>query len=279
VKEASERFMEGIELGQQQDPLFEAISQGFQGIVALKWTGIEQGMQLLASCIDGLRKYSTTRWDEFAFLHSYGAFYEIKNNLELAEQTYRECLSMRQFERWYWHAGALTGLVRVHYLKGEYHAIASVMQEAETLAQRYEYNDHLASLRTIQGHLALESQVVGEEQRFETALSFYKQALVYALRYNRFLLDEVLSGRPHGTPLQPIIPHCVKRGKEGVRMLHSLRDWWESELNNLDVPRPDGVSPIPAGILLVECERQARREELGDGTVQETVLEQLDKYL
>ena len=99
--------------------------------------------------------------------------------------------------------------------------------------------------------------------------------IIYALRYNRFLLDEALSGRPQGTPLRPIIPHCLERGEEGQRMLIALRDWWKTGVNDVGTPRPDTISPIPEGILLLEAERIAREREPGDGTLQKTVLEHI----
>jgi len=56
-------------------------------------------------------------------------------------------------------------------------------------------------------------QVSNLSYGFDAALRHYQHALIYALRYNRFLLDEVLSGRPQGTPLRPILPECLKRGE------------------------------------------------------------------
>ena len=100
-------------------------------------------------------------------------------------------------------------LVRVKHAQGDIAAIPPLLAEAEQLARQYEYNDHLASLRLTQGHLAWET---GNQ---DEALAFYQHAMIYALRYNRFLLDELLSGRPQGTPLRPIIPYCLERGEEG----------------------------------------------------------------
>lgn len=112
-----------------------------------------------------------------------------------------------------------------------------------------------------------------------STLDYFKQALVYALRYNRFLLDEVLSGRPQGTPLPPIIPFCLKRGEEGRQMLIALRDWWQTGVNDIGTPRPDTISPIPEGIPLLEAERIARECEPGDGSPQRSVVEQIETAL
>jgi len=124
--------------------------------------------------------------------------------------------------------------------------------------------------------LALEETDFYEKR---TTLDFFKQSLVYALRYNRFLLDEVLSGRPQGTPLRPVISYLLERGEEGRSMLIALRDWWCTGKNDIGTPRPDTISPIPEGIPLREAERIAREREPGDGLPQRTVVEQLDAAL
>jgi hypothetical protein len=154
-----------------------------------------------------------------------------------------------------------------------------MLAETEAVAYQYEYNDHLASLRLSQAQLAWDSALPALGRGFDAALAYYKQALIYALRYNRFLLDEVLWGGGISTPLKPIIPHCLERTFEGQRMLTALRDWWQTGTNDLDVARPDTISPIPEGITLLEAERIAREREPGDNTPQKTVLEQLALHL
>jgi hypothetical protein len=96
---------------------------------------------------------------------------------------------------------------------------------------------------------------------------------------NRFLLDEVLSGRPQGTPLRPMIPYCLARGDEGRQILTALRDWWKTGVNDIGTPRPDTISPIPDGIALLEAERIAREREPGDGAPQKSVVEQIEAAL
>jgi hypothetical protein len=112
-----------------------------------------------------------------------------------------------------------------------------------------------------------------------TTIGYFKEAMIYALRYNRFLLDEVLSGRPRGAPLHPIIPHCLDRGEEGRRMLIALRDWWKTGVNDIGSPRPDTISPILEGIPLMEAERIAREREPGDGSPQKAVIDQVETAL
>ncbi len=215
-----------------------------------------------------------------------GLVYESAHQLDIAMNHYTRSLLARG--RSYFEGAALTGLVRVKHAQSDYAAIPPLLAEAEQLAQQYEYNDHLASLRLTQGHLALtpvpspsgrREEAGGWGEGFDAALRYYQHALIYALRYNRFLLDEVLSGRPQGTPLRPIIPECLKRGEEGRRMLIALRDWWQTGVNDIGTPRPDTISPIPEGIPLLEAERIAREREPGDGSPQKSVIEQIENAL
>lgn len=195
--------------------------------------------------------------------------------LTTAEDYYRQSLE-RRVSRFYFECGALTGLVRVNHAQDDYAAIPPLLAEAEQLAQQYEYNDHLASLRLTQ---AQTFEVSRQHLEGLTALDYFKQAMVHALRYNRFLLDEVLSGRPQGTPLHPIIPHCLERSEEGRRMLLALRGWWRTGVNDIGTPRPDTISPILEGIPLLEAERIAREREPGDGSPHESVVEQIEQAL
>jgi hypothetical protein len=199
--------------------------------------------------------------------------------LTIAENHYQHCLTLLWTGRRYFHCGALTGLIRIKHAQGDYDAIPPLVAEAEALAQQYEYNDHLASLRLSQAQLAWDGSLPVLGRGFDAALSYYKQALIYALRYNRFLFDEVLWGGGVSTPLKPIIPHCLERTFEGQQMLSALRDWWQTGVNDIGTPRPDTISPIPEGITLLEAERIAREREPGDGTPQRTVLEQLALHI
>jgi tetratricopeptide (TPR) repeat protein len=200
--------------------------------------------------------------------------------LAKSESYYRESASSSLIDRPYYACAALTGLIRVKHAQGDIAAITPLLAEAEQLAQQYEYNDHLASLRLTQGHLTSPPTPPLKGERSEVgALDYYKQAMIYALRYNRFLLDELLSGRPQGTPLRPIIPYCLKRGEEGKKILLALRDWWKTGVNDMGTPRPDTISPIPEGIPLLEAEKLARQREPGDGSTQKNAIEQLEAVI
>jgi hypothetical protein len=86
------------------------------------------------------------------------------------------------------------------------------LQIFEQLAQQYEYNDYLTSLYLTRGHISWDEYIPEWDGGFDSALHYYQHALIHALHFNRFLLDEALSGRAQGTPLRPIILHCLERG-------------------------------------------------------------------
>lgn len=208
-----------------------------------------------------------------------GELHETQGHSATAQDWYHKCLDYRWTGRRYFECAALTGLMRVRHAQKDYSDVLQLLSEAEQLAKRHEYNDHLASLRLTQGHMTWDHNLPEYSAGFDTALGFYQYALIYALRYNRFLLDEVLWGGNVATPLQTLIPHCQARGEEGRLMLAALRDWWWIGRNDIGTPRPDTISPIPEGISLLEAERIAREREPGDGSPQKTVLEALQEAL
>lgn len=101
-----------------------------------------------------------------------------------------------------------------------------MFEQAKHLAlQQYGFNDHLASLLLAQGHFAWKRKDLKAGSAFETRQRYYQDAIVCALRYNRFLLDTVLA-QPETRSLRlPIIPNCLARGEEGQRMLAALLEW------------------------------------------------------
>jgi tetratricopeptide (TPR) repeat protein len=244
----------------------------FFGAVLLRKGEFQKGKELL---IEGLKIKETLQdvpgiqepllWLAFA-TESFG-------ELDEANNYYNQCLEWKWYGRYYFDCAAITGLIRVKHAQGDHAAIPPLLAEAEQLAQQYEYNDHLASLRLSQGHLAWENDNPAE------TLAFYQKAMTYALRYNRFLLDELVSGRPQGTPLRPIIPSLREHGESGRKTLMALHDWWQTGTNDIGTPRPDTISSIPEGIALLEAEKLAREREPGDGSIQKSVVEQFEAVL
>jgi hypothetical protein len=202
-----------------------------------------------------------------------GMVAELRADWEGADAAYQDALAMRWVNRHYLEAAALAGLARACYRRGQPDACAGHVRAAEEIAQRYDYNDVMASLRLLQGHLAWEP---GDAT---AAAGRYRQALVYALRYNRYLLDEILAGRPQGTLLPPVIPFCLDRGAAGQAVLRELADWWRSAQNDLPALGAEGTARLDPGVPLLDAERDARRDEGKPGVTQRTVIEAIDAAL
>lgn len=208
-----------------------------------------------------------------------GLLAEVQGDWSEAADHYQRCLEPSQVTRLYFACAALAGLARARQAQGDYAAIPALLARAEELAQRYEYNDLLAALRLTQGHLTWDGLLPGGPRGFNAALACYQQALVYALRYNRFKLDEVLWGDGVVTPLRPIVPRCQEATFEGQRMLAALRDWWCGAANDLGAPRADTIAPIPEGLALGEAEQIARAREPGDGAPQTALAARIEQVL
>lgn len=205
-----------------------------------------------------------------------GQVAESQQNWPTAKDYYTECITEFPDLRLYFNTCALNGLGRIAYETNSRHELPELFIRIEKLAQEYEYNDQLALLRLIQGHGAWNGIEIDGGKESITAFHYYQQSLVYALRYNRFLLDEILSAGYIYTPLRTICSECLRHGEEGKRMLAALSDWWRSGTNSADISYLDSISPIPDGIALTEAERIARIREPGDGLLQQTVIMQLE---
>jgi hypothetical protein len=93
--------------------------------------------------------------------------------------------------------------------------------------------------------------------------------------FNRFLLDEVLAGRPQGSLHEPVITVALEAGAQGRALLEELHRWWRQA----DTGQGDPLALDPAGTTLGEAEQAARRREPGPGGSQRTVLERLGQAL
>jgi ATP/maltotriose-dependent transcriptional regulator MalT len=245
----------------------------FRGLVALREGKLDQADADLRRALDVKRAIG----DRIGIpeVHVWrGQLSELRRTYDQAETEYDNALDLKGVNRHYFNCAALTGLVRVRQAQGRSDESRSLLAEAEELALRYDYNDLLASLRLSQGHLAWDEG----ENASATALERYRQALLHALRFNRFLLDEVLGGRPEGTPLRPILSSCLERDRAGQEVMSSIREWWTTAVDDAELPA-EPVSPLPMGVQLRDAERTARAREPGTGAAQPTVLEQIESAL
>lgn len=211
-------------------------------------------------------------------LNGLGELYLTLKRHDQARQYFERAVSVSK-ERPYYLAKATLGLLAIELATSALGEVPTKARRVEDISIEHSYYDHLANLRLIQGHASWDNYIPEWGSGFDAALHFYQHALLYALRYNCFLLDEVLWGGNVATPLRPIIPHLLERGEEGRRMLVALRDWWRTGKNDIGVPRPDTISPIPEGIALMDAERIAREREPGDGAPQKTVVEKIEEAL
>jgi tetratricopeptide (TPR) repeat protein len=266
--EALLNFAESVKKFQEGE-LYKGGVKGFLGNVLIKQGELNKAEDNLYEALSSKRKIHDVAGIPEIF-NWLGELFEIRHDWRQAASYYHQSLDLRSLGRRHFECGAFTGLVRVRQAQNDRDAIMPLLTEAESLAQQFEYNDHLASLYLTQAQFAWDGP---------NTLRYFQLALIYALRFNRFLLDEVLSGRSQGTFLSPIIPYLGHRGDEGQQMLVALREWWHTGVNDTGTPRPDTISPIPESIPLLEAEFIARRREPGDNSFQKTVIQQIDQVL
>ena len=245
----------------------------FRGLVALREGRLDDAEADLQQALDIKRgigdRIGTPE------LHVWrGQLHELRSAWDRAEDEYAQTLELRGLGRNYFNCAALAGLVRVRVAQRRSEGCEQLIAEATELGTRFGYNDLLASVRLCQGHLAWDASESGTD----AAADHYRLALVFAMRFNRFLLDEVLGGRLGGTPHYAVIPACVNRGDRGLRALSELRDWWATGTNGNEA-EIQTVSLLRAGVPLLEAERTARERELGTGLPQRTVTEQIRSAL
>ena len=278
--EAEAAIEESLTLARTMDRIGEwemFVALAIYGIACLKCGKLDRAEEYLTQAISVAQKLKGHVDAAPVYI---ATVYEVLKAFDKAEHFYRFSYEeAHPLGRHYFECSALTGLVRVKDAQNDHAAIPPLWTEAEQLAQKYEYNDYFTSLYLTRGHVTWDGLIPEWENGFDSALHYYQLAVIHALRFNRFLLDEALSGREQGTPLRPIIPHCLERGMEGQRMLGALRDWWQSGINDTGAPRPDTISPIPESISLLEAERIARDREPGDGSAQVSVVEQISRAL
>jgi hypothetical protein len=264
---------QGVSNGPGQAERYIRAMLSFRGLVALR-----EG-RLDAADADLVRAFRIKQeiQDRIGIPELYvwrGVLAELRRAWGDAETAYGDVLAMRSVNRRYFESAALAGIVRLNYARGQYAACTDDIHAAEQLAQRYEYNDIMASLRLFQGHLAWELHGANGPAA-EAAAGFYKEALIYALRYNRYLLDEIVAGRPQGTPLMPLIPACLDRGEAGRAVLSDIHKWWHSATNDLPARRDESVSPLTIGVPLIDAEREARSREAQPGISQRMTIERI----
>jgi hypothetical protein len=204
-----------------------------------------------------------------------GEWYELQAQWDEAEAEYLAALEPPLVHRHNLECGASLGLLRVRCQRDGPHGGDADLLGARSLAVRYGYDDALAITNLYEGHRSWEAADGG----FDAALACYHEAAVHALRFNRFLLDDLVSGTAPGSPLVSIGAACRQREGDGRRMLQALRASWTSGSNQTTAPAAANISPLPHGLPLVDAEMWARAAETGRGEQQHTLVEQLEAIL
>jgi tetratricopeptide (TPR) repeat protein len=281
---SSKHFDRSLELAQSLGVDYRGeilVIKGFQGEILCQQGLYDKAEEYLKYSLEGKEDIQ----DHIGLpelLERLGTLHAAQQNWDKALDYYQRCLERNKFGLRYFESKALIGKSWALYHLKSFEAIPPVAAEADLLMERqFEFYDQWASLRLLQGHLAWDGLLEGRENSFDVAKAKYQQALIYALRYNRFMLDEVLGGNGGAHLLfDPIISYCLKRREGGRKMLKGLRSWWQSADNEDDIFSSDiTISPIAEGISLLDAESSAREHELVDNGPQKTVEEQLEKAL
>ncbi|MCU0488587.1 MAG: tetratricopeptide repeat protein [Anaerolineales bacterium] len=270
---------------QAKDSFSTAIGKYIRGVILLKQGCLDHAQAELEESLEHKRKMNDFGGiPEVAI--SLAALHEVRyknptaqdpaEQLARAEAYYRQVLDLAWNGRRYFECAALTGLARIQQIQPEKTGQLTMLEAAEQLARQYEYNDLLAQLHLTRGHLTWEQSDCND---LAQGLKHYQHALVYGLRFNRFLLDEILSGPPERTAFTPILPACLSQGQPGLDLLCRLRDWWKTGLNQVKASDRGVVSPLAEAIPLLEAEAIARQAEPGDGARQRSVSEQLEQAI
>jgi tetratricopeptide (TPR) repeat protein len=261
--EAQSAFEESLNISRHPGAL------GYQGAIFTRSGDLDRAVAVLQESL-AIKKERSNIHGILELYNWLGELSEVRKQFDSAIGYYTECMSLSSVGRQNFISGALLGLIRANCALGQYTNLQPLLVESGKLARQYEYSDHLAALNLSLGHLAWSSHnPKGYDNGPEAALRYYQQALSYALKYNRFVLDEILWGGGIAIPLEPIIPFCLQQGEEGKEMLQSLSAWWESDQNIIETSYSGTLS-------CVKTELSAREREPGDRTKQMSVTERIN---
>jgi tetratricopeptide (TPR) repeat protein len=246
-----------------------ATSQAVLGMLLVREGNYSKARECLSESLKVKLKVKDNLGISEAFVWN-GSLAEATGDWAGAVDFFQKSLDWSWTGRRYYVSAALVGLCRSKYYSSKTDSLKVLIKKAEQVGLDNDYYDHLASLRQIEGNLIWDGRLKLRGKTFEQAQKLYLQALVCALRHNRFLLDDILDG---------IVAHCRQRGKEGQRMIRSLSQSWKSGRNDVHGSRPSSISPLPAGASLLKAESLARARELGDGVEQVSVVQTLEGSL
>lgn len=266
-----------------------ASSFGFQGFIFAHQGEFQKAEEYLTKSLSYKKEIQDNNGIP-EILFWMGEMYEMKAKQVLEEEKniyliqsesyFSQCLDYRWTSRRYFECAALSGLMRVNYMRNKYEDAVAQFIKAERIAQEYSYHDLMASQYLFKAHIQWLGLIESWSNGFNAAELSYKRSMLHALSYNRFLLDEVVWFEQYPSPLINIVTQCSTQGADGRRMIEILANWWETNVTELvsDI-YGEVLSSEMNGVPLTQVERLSRQREPGDGTFQPGVTEMFNRYL
>lgn len=266
-----------------------ASSYGFQGFIFAHQGEFQKAEEYLTKSLSFKKEIQDNNGIP-EILFWMGEMYEMKarqvreeeKNIYLiqSESYFSQCLDYRWTSRRYFECAALSGLMRVNYMRNKYEDAVAQFIKAEQIAQEYSYHDHMASLNLFKAHIQWLGLIETWPSGFDVAELSYKRSILHALSFNRFLCDEVVWCEQYPSPLINIVTHCSTKGTDGRRMIEILANWWETAVTEeVSDNYWEILSSEMNGVPLTQVERLSRQREPGDGTFQPSVTEMFNRYL
>lgn len=261
-KEAEEHLEESIRITKKLGNEFQEIwstSVKILGLLSMRRGDFEIAEKRLAKSA-AIKKKIQDKLGIPEVLMWQGELFAATERVEDAIEAYNESLGWTNMGREYCEATALVGLARLQYRKGSLQLDSRELCRADAIALRREYNDHLAVVRFLEGRVLLDAHNV------HSAIGKFKEAMIYALRFNRFALDDMVA---------KIVKDCRRRPEHRSEVTDELTRFWMRESNGVLANRPDTISLVGQSELLLQAEVAARSREPGDRLRQQSVLERL----
>ncbi len=186
-------------------------------------------------------------------LYLIGTLHEYKNNWTLAIEFYNRSLSTNKGQR-YIKSLAHIGLIRSHFNLNQYNKLPSLEKNLEMVSNGIEYFDISAWLYLVKAYTAWFSPDTDWGTGFSTIQEYFQQSINYAIKHNKYLLDEIIFGRDKISPLVPIATMCFQEGEEGHQVLAGLRNWWKISKTKNNMRTMEDLSGNPKSIQLEKAE-------------------------
>ncbi|NNJ10387.1 AAA family ATPase [Chloroflexales bacterium ZM16-3] len=269
------QFSQSLGIQRARSLNFRGIVQFHQGLLAEAIVSLEESLSIRRTFNDNFGMPEVILW--------LGTCYEALLRWDDAIAAYNSVLKLG-VGRFYYECCAIIGVIRSMLAQPDKNnsdnkKLRTHITQARIIAEKYEYNDCLAYLFTVVGHANFKLCVDTLSQAYKDTVQFYKLAMIYALRYNSLLLDDILVGRSPQLATEPIARYCQRRMPLGQQVLSDLRQWWATGVNTTEHSSAETITIIPTGISLLHAEQIARELESAAQSPYGSVLTSLDEIL